>query len=100
MTTASTNVFIGRNDTMLGVCEAIGTDFGFNPLWLRLAFAVPMAVVPLWAIGAYLLLGAGVVASRLIAPAVARKQGEVIALSAPTPRAAQREVDFALPLAA
>ena len=30
-----------RNDTILGVCEAIGQDFGFNPLWLRLGVHRP-----------------------------------------------------------
>ena len=35
-----------RNDTILGVCEAIGQDFGFNPLWLRLAFIAPLFFAP------------------------------------------------------
>ena len=25
-----------RGDTMLGACEALGQDFGFNPNWLRI----------------------------------------------------------------
>ena len=41
MTAQTTNLML-RNDTILGVCEAIGTDFGFNPNWLRVAFCVPM----------------------------------------------------------
>ena len=36
-----------RNDTILGVCEAIGRDFGFQPLWLRLAFIVPLFFAPM-----------------------------------------------------
>ena len=28
-----------RGDTMLGVCEGIGQDLGFNPIYLRLVFA-------------------------------------------------------------
>jgi phage shock protein C len=47
-----------RNDTILGVCEAIGRDFGFNPIWLRLAFIAPLFFAPAAAIGAYLGLGA------------------------------------------
>lgn len=46
-----------RSDTILGVCEAIGQDFGFNPTWLRLAFIVPLFFAPYWAVGAYFGLG-------------------------------------------
>ena len=46
-----------RNDTILGVCEAIGRDFGFNPLWLRLAFIAPIFFAPTATIAAYLGLG-------------------------------------------
>ena len=47
-----------RNDTLLGVCEAIGRDFGFNPLWLRLAFIAPLFFAPTMTILAYFGLGA------------------------------------------
>jgi len=57
-----------RSDTILGVCEAIGQDFGFNPLWLRLAFVLPVFISPMYAIGAYLALGAVVAATRYFAP--------------------------------
>ena len=57
-----------RNDTILGVCEAIGQDFGFNPLWLRLAFVVPVFLSPMYAIGGYLALGAIVATTRYFAP--------------------------------
>ena len=57
-----------RNDTILGVCEAIGQDFGFNPLWLRLAFIAPLFVAPLVTVGVYLALGAVVAASRYFFP--------------------------------
>jgi len=57
-----------RQHTIFGVCEAIGEDFGFNPIFLR----VPLAAVVLWsplvAIGGYFALGALVLASRLIFP--------------------------------
>jgi phage shock protein PspC (stress-responsive transcriptional regulator) len=55
-----------RNDTILGVCEAIGQDFGFNPLWLRLAFIAPIFFAPALSIGAYLGLGVVVAATRLL----------------------------------
>lgn len=57
-----------RNDTILGVCEAIGEDFGINPLWLRLAFIAPLFVQPMLTIGVYLALGAVVAASRYFFP--------------------------------
>jgi phage shock protein PspC (stress-responsive transcriptional regulator) len=57
-----------RHDTILGVCEAIGQEFGFNPLWLRLAFIAPVFIAPMAAIAAYLALGAIVAATRYFAP--------------------------------
>lgn len=57
-----------RSHTILGVCEGIAEDFGFNPIFLR----VPLAAIVLWnpliAIGAYFALGAVVLASRLLFP--------------------------------
>ena len=57
-----------RSDTILGVCEAIGQDFGFNPLYLRLAFAAAFFLNPLMAAGTYLALGAGVALARWLYP--------------------------------
>ena len=57
-----------RNDTILGVCEAIGQDFGFNPIWLRLAFVATIFVAPAAGVGAYLGLGLLVAATRYFAP--------------------------------
>ena len=57
-----------RHDTILGVCEAIGRDFGFNPLWLRLAFIAPLFVQPAATIAAYFLLGALVGGVNLLNP--------------------------------
>jgi phage shock protein C len=57
-----------RPDTFFGVCEAIGQDFGFNPLWLRLAFVPPVFFQPAYALAAYLALGLVVLASRLLFP--------------------------------
>ena len=55
-----------RSDTILGVCEAIGQDFGFNPTYLRLAFIAPLFVAPVPAIAAYLGLGVVVAATRFL----------------------------------
>src|SRR5947208_13080584 len=63
-----------RSHTILGVCEAIGEDFGFNPIFLRVPFAAAVLYsIPL-AIGAYLTLGVVVLASRLVFPKAKAEQ--------------------------
>ena len=57
-----------RGDTVLGVCEAIGQDFGFNPNWLRVAFATVFLASPIIVVGTYLALGVVVAISRYVAP--------------------------------
>ena len=57
-----------RSHTILGVCEAVGEDFGFNPTFLRVPFAALVLWSPLMAFAAYLALGAVVFASRLLFP--------------------------------
>ena len=57
-----------RPHTIFGVCEAIGDDFGFNPVWLRVPFAATVLISPTMAIGAYLALGGVVLLSRLLFP--------------------------------
>jgi phage shock protein C len=58
-----------RSHTILGVCEAIGEDFGFNPVLLRIPLAASVIWQPLFALGVYFALGAVVLASRLLFPA-------------------------------
>ena len=48
-----------RSHTILGVCEALGEDFRFNPLFVRVPLAASVLYSPLWAAGIYLALGAG-----------------------------------------
>jgi phage shock protein PspC (stress-responsive transcriptional regulator) len=67
MSTGKTNLLL-RNDTVLGVCEAIGEDFGFHPNWLRLALASLFYFAPVAVIGTYLGLGVVVAFTRWIAP--------------------------------
>jgi phage shock protein PspC (stress-responsive transcriptional regulator) len=66
-----------RPHTILGVCEAIGEDFGFNPTFLR----IPLAVSVIWnlpiALATYAGLGLVVLASRLLFP----KQKQPVAIS-------------------
>jgi phage shock protein PspC (stress-responsive transcriptional regulator) len=64
---AKTNLLL-RNDTILGVCEAIGNDFGFNPNWLRIAFCAPIYWNPALVVGVYLGLGVLVAVTRFAFP--------------------------------
>ena len=57
-----------RSHTILGTCEAVGEDFGFNPVLLRIPFAASVIYSPMLAISAYLGLGVVVLASRLFFP--------------------------------
>ncbi len=59
---------ISRDDTFFGVCAGLGEDFGFNPIFLRLAFAAFLFFNPVAALGAYAGAGAIVLLSRLLAP--------------------------------
>src|SRR5579872_871646 len=57
-----------RNHTILGVCEAIGEDFGFNPVLLRVPFAAMVLWSPVIAIASYFAVGALVLLSRVLFP--------------------------------
>lgn len=59
-----------RGDTFLGVCEAIGEDFGFNPNYLRVLLASGILFSPALVIGVYLALGAAVALSRYFFPRI------------------------------
>ena len=65
---ASARSIIARDDTVLGVCFAVGQDFGFNELYLRLLFAVVLFWSPLAAFAGYAVLGTIVAFSRWVAP--------------------------------
>lgn len=110
MEAAAPTALIRRDDTFLGICQAIGEDFGFNPVWLRLLFALPVMFAPVATLGAYLGLGAIVLISRLLAPRPKRKAAAVVEAVEPAPAArveaqaavvAESDADqFALPMAA
>jgi phage shock protein C len=67
MQTSQPSVF-ARDHTLLGVCEALGEDLGFNPVFLRLVFAVGLFFSPAAALAAYAGLAVLVVFTRLVAP--------------------------------
>jgi phage shock protein PspC (stress-responsive transcriptional regulator) len=63
----ATSVF-ARDDTLLGICQAIADDFGFKPTYLRLAFAGILFWSFTAAFAAYAALGAVVALSRWMVP--------------------------------
>lgn len=67
---------------LFGICARVGEDFGFNPLWLRLAFAGALIFNPVAVIGAYFALGALVLTSRILFPKRPRKAAAVPAAAA------------------
>jgi phage shock protein PspC (stress-responsive transcriptional regulator) len=77
-----------RNDTLLGVCEALGQDLGINPNWLRVPLATGIIFAPFLMIGIYFALGAVAFASRTLMPnrieqaqPVARSEAPVAAVN-------------------
>ena len=96
MANENQNIF-SRQDTFFGICEAVGQDFGFNPLYLRLAFIAPLFFFPVQTFAAYFALGFIVLASRLLFPNKAAAAGQ-LALTAAEPAAAKEEKteEFAL----
>lgn len=70
------------SDNLLGTCHRIGEDFGFNPLWLRLALGLSFVFNPVAVVGTYLALGGLVFVSRALFPRRGRS-AEVVALPAP-----------------
>jgi phage shock protein PspC (stress-responsive transcriptional regulator) len=99
MQAAQTNP-IARSDTLLGVCQAIGDDFGFNPIWLRLAFALPLMFFPVAVFSAYLGLGVIVMISRLLVRGPRRSKAAPEAVGAQEEIAAEAGDQYPLPIAA
>ena len=80
-----------RSHTIFGVCEAIGEDFGFNPVFLRIPLAASVIWNPAIAIGTYLGLGLVVLASRLLFPARKADVAKAVEVR-PAPANEQREL--------
>jgi len=91
-----------REDTLFGVCEALGEDFRFNPLLLRVAFGAGLFLNPMLAIGGYAAAGVVVLASRLLSPNPRQPRvaaAEPAIEAAPQPLHADNETEL-LPVAA
>lgn len=65
---SQTTKLAAPKDNLLGICNALGEDFGFNPLWLRLALGCAFVIQPVNVVIGYLALGLVVLASRLAFP--------------------------------
>jgi phage shock protein PspC (stress-responsive transcriptional regulator) len=81
-----------REDTLFGICFALGEDFGFNPLYLRLLFGSLLLVIPVEAIGAYGACGVLVAVVRRLVPEPRPVDCE--------PEEREEELQVELPLAA
>lgn len=57
-----------RDDTIFGVCEALGEDFGFSPNLLRALIGAGLLFSPVLAIGAYAVAAVLVLVSRWLVP--------------------------------
>ena len=55
-------------DSLFGVCQAIGEDFGFNPFFLRVALLSLLFFSPVAVVGTYAALGAAVALSHSLFP--------------------------------
>lgn len=66
--------FITDERNLLGICAALGHDFGFNPLFLRLAFGVALLWNPEAVIMAYACAGIFVLVSHWLFPGSRKSQ--------------------------
>ena len=55
-------------DNLVGICAAIGGDFGFDPDYLRVVLAVSLLWKPEVTLAVYVALGVLVLLSRVIVP--------------------------------
>ena len=83
-----------KPDNLFGVCAALGEDFGFNPLYLRIALSAGVLWNPLAMLGIYVALGAVVLATRLLFPD-RKPVAEAQAALPVVPEAANSEVELA-----
>lgn len=81
-----------RNDTLLGICQAIGDDLGFNADFLRVPLAAGIIFAPALMVGIYLALGALVFVSRTFFPD--RVQRLARAATVPTVEAENETVEL------
>lgn len=66
--------FVTDERNLFGVCAALGHDFGFNPLLLRLIFGATLLWNPILVISTYAFAGLFVLVSHWLFPAPRSKQ--------------------------
>jgi phage shock protein PspC (stress-responsive transcriptional regulator) len=71
-------------DSLFGICQSIGEDFGFDPFFLRVALLGALFFSPLGVIAAYVALGVTVGLSRLLFP---QAKAELVASATVAPEA-------------
>jgi phage shock protein C len=74
-----------RNDTMLGVCQSLGEDLGFNPNYLRVLFGALLIWNPMAVIAIYFGLAVIIALSHLVFPSRLRAADTVTAEQAAVP---------------
>jgi phage shock protein C len=84
-----------RDDTILGVCQALGEDFGFNPFLLRAALGAsllwnPVAIVSGYVAAAVLI---GVIRAIFPNPVAAEDQGAAAVAAPRSARPVAAEVE-------
>lgn len=74
-----------HKDNLFGICAALGEDFGFNPLWLRIALAAAFLFKPEFVVAGYFAAGLVVLVTRLVFPnpKPARPAPELVPVPAP-----------------
>lgn len=84
-----------RDDTLFGVCEALGQDFGINPNYIRVAFATGLLFNAGLVFAAYIVIGLVVAATRWISPSRAAAKQEAAAKPVAT-APAEAPIEYAL----
>jgi len=84
MQNAETSPIASQKDNMLGICHAIGEDFGFNPIYIRIALAVMLLFNPVAMLITYGSAGILVLASRLLVRAKKPAPPRLAAITAPS----------------
>jgi phage shock protein C len=95
MQTSQPSVF-ARDHTILGVCEALGEDLGFNPVYLRVPLACCLLLNPWAVVATYAGLGVLVAFTRLVAPNPRRPRAVEADPAAADRAEARAEPDMAL----
>ena len=81
---------LASDRTLLGVCEALGEDLGFNPIFLRIPFGIGLMLNPVAVVATYLGLGLLVAFTRYLAP---NPKPAALAEAEPSPASRVPEVE-------